>query len=263
MKLTFNADDLGMSEQSDQGILAAARENLIESASVSVVNGLDLEKIGFFRKQQGFESLSLGLHVNLSEGLPISSRNVFGQENLGMGFRSSVELLVREEDIVSEALCEEMCAQIDRFIFLFGVGPRHLDCHQHFAYLSPKAFNALADVSKHFGIPIRSPTPFINEHRLAKFIRSVEKRFDLKVPFSAAEQASQLSEIYYSKLPVTRTDDCHLGFPHHMIENEGSSQFQTVEVICHPRVDPIESTIREIENLRDCRRRFKISHTEF
>lgn len=262
MKFLFNADDLGMNDQSDQGILAVSKENLIDSASVSVVNGLDKERIEFFRNQPGFDQVSLGLHVNLSEGVPMSSRNMFGKENLGIPFRDSLELLRRESDIEPEALYGEICAQIERFMFLFGSRPSHLDSHQHFAYLSPKTFGTLAGISKQFDIPIRSPKPFIDEHRLAKFVRSVEVRFGFEVPFVVVERAAKLSEIYYSKLPATSTGDCHLKFPDHIIENEEGPQVQAVEVICHPRFDPVESTIREIEKLRDCRRRFKTPHME-
>ena len=134
-KIIFNADDLGMGKDIDRGILLAATENLIQSVSVSVINGLSKEVVSRYREHPGFEKLSVGLHLNLTEGLPLTETF--------KGCNSAFKLLAAEDSLDEKILYEEMKSQFEHFINLFNEVPCHIDCHQHFSFLSPKSFLAM------------------------------------------------------------------------------------------------------------------------
>ncbi|MBK7963537.1 MAG: ChbG/HpnK family deacetylase [Bdellovibrionales bacterium] len=206
-KIIFNADDLGMSHEIDREILSAARCGLIDSASVSVVNGLNSAQ---FQKYLALEPpIPLGLHLNLTEGCPLSTHPKIAKLINPHGeFKSAVHLLSIERDLSEEALYEEMIAQLRRFVQLSGTKPSHIDSHQHFTYLSPIVFRAFLKMAKTENLRIRSPIPFLNVNRLQLFIESVRQRYGVSIPFSSETRAQELRDVFTDSEVEVRTDDC-------------------------------------------------------
>lgn len=232
--IIFNADDLGMSAKIDHEILSAARSGLVQSASVSVVNGLDSDQFKRFLNIR--QPLKLGLHINLTEGRPLSSftsemgRPVSNQ----VAFKAAIELLSDEKKLKEEALYEEMKAQLARFIHLSGVKPSHIDSHQHYTYLSPTAFRAFLKLAKSENLKIRSPLSFIDRTRLQLFVESVKMRYGITIPFTAEERSRELRDIFNVSRVEMRTADCLIEIPSRKDLEKRHQSSESVEVVCHP-----------------------------
>lgn len=125
--LIITADDYGYRPAYDAGILAAARERLIDAVGAMVLRpGIEPAPL--------LESgIGIGLHLELS-GTPDSPR------------------AGRAERRVAAA---SVAAQIDRFGELFGGSPAYLDGHRH-AHARPGLGVVIADAAAERGLPVRS-----------------------------------------------------------------------------------------------------------
>lgn len=241
-KITFNADDLGMGNDIDKGIFHAAKQGLIHSASASVVNGVAPETFGHFTNIAG--PSSLGLHINLTEGVPVSHSYSYNKSD--GRFRDAINLLA-DQTLSEDILYREMVAQLDSFVKIAGIQPSHIDSHQHFTYLHPAAFAAFLRLAEHARIEIRSPQPFINPDRLKNFVGSIEERFKVKIPFTPKERAHELAEIFQKREIELRTTDCFLEFPMKRVIPDKNENGATIEIVCHPRYS--SSGFTEVEEL--------------
>lgn len=68
--LIVTADDMGICEERNQGIVKAMREGVVTQTSV-IANGLAAEEGVALLKKYGLIKGRLGLHLNLTEGRPI------------------------------------------------------------------------------------------------------------------------------------------------------------------------------------------------
>jgi len=157
-KLIINADDLGADKARNDGIFEAIQSGIVTSASI-LPNGpglLDVLK----RIQSGsFKNISWGVHLNLSEGAPVSTGNspLLSPHGIFLGKLSSQRLLMREGD---RDLENEIAREIDAQIMLLkasGVPLSHLDGHQH-VHIFPAVLKATIEAAKRHHIPwIRIP----------------------------------------------------------------------------------------------------------
>jgi predicted glycoside hydrolase/deacetylase ChbG (UPF0249 family) len=153
-RLIINADDFGISRGVNTGIIEAAVAGVVTSASMIVnlpafADSLDHAQLCPF--------LSLGLHLNLTAGRPLTPARSLTQGNTGE-FHSMPQLMARaslgrldEWDIISECV-----AQIDRMIDA-GVQPTHLDSHRH-VHAHPAISPSVARAASSRGIfQVRAP----------------------------------------------------------------------------------------------------------
>jgi len=142
-QLIVNADDYGLSRGVNIGIIEAAERGVVTSASMMVnLDGFD-EAVAL---AQSCPSLSFGLHLNLTNGKPLSrapsltraTGEFFSLPSLIT--RASLGL-VRASEVRQE--CE---AQIDRMIAA-GFQPTHLDSHRH-VHAHPILWNAVLDAAE-------------------------------------------------------------------------------------------------------------------
>lgn len=232
-KIIFNADDLGMNSKIDKEILSAVNCGLIQSTSVSVVNGMDRRQ---FKKFLSLERpLKHGLHINLTEGRPVSDASKMKVLiNTEGNFKSAFHLFSVEADLSEEILYAEMKTQLIRFKQLSKMLPNHIDSHQHYAYLSPVAFRAFVKLALSENLKIRNPLPFINVNRLQYFVKSVKQRYGIVIPFSPIKRAQELREIFYDSKVEVRTVDCLIEIPTFNKLNEYTRALTSLEVVCHP-----------------------------
>ena len=143
MKLIVNADDLGYSPHRDRGIFQAFQQGIVTSASL-IVNGASCEQAA---KQAIDMGLEIGLHLNLTEGKPLTNgpslTNAQGTMHYKMKFWNYP---VHKEDIQRETI-----AQLERFKELTGFYPHHIDGHQH-AHIAPKIPDMIAPILKQYGV---------------------------------------------------------------------------------------------------------------
>jgi predicted glycoside hydrolase/deacetylase ChbG (UPF0249 family) len=131
-RLIINADDLGADEARNRGIFEAIEAGRVTSVSI-LVNGDGFEDAMERWKSLGKTEISLGVHVNLSEGRPISQdlRILTGQDGLFRGKRAAHALLKEPGGVELEReIQKEINAQIG-VLRKLKTPITHLDGHQH------------------------------------------------------------------------------------------------------------------------------------
>jgi predicted glycoside hydrolase/deacetylase ChbG (UPF0249 family) len=115
-KLIVNADDFGIGEERDRGIIELFEQGCISSCSI-LVNGVNFENSIKIAREIGFP---VGLHLNLTEGCPINIENiesnslVFWDESKNsyqfygkFGFRERLRSkMIKETDIKREVTAQ-------------------------------------------------------------------------------------------------------------------------------------------------------------
>ncbi len=130
-QLIVNADDFGLTVGVTQGILDSHREGIVTSTTL-MANGAAFEFAA--AAGRGVPSLGVGVHLNLSEGVPISPAwriptlvDRRGRLHLTPG-RLFEGLL--SGDVHLEEVETELRAQIS-MVIRAGISPTHLDGHKH------------------------------------------------------------------------------------------------------------------------------------
>jgi predicted glycoside hydrolase/deacetylase ChbG (UPF0249 family) len=152
-RLIVNADDLGADEARNAGIFEAIREGRVTSASI-LPNGPALEDALPRIHSLGRTSVSFGVHLNLSEGNPVSPdlRLLTGPDGSFLGKTSTHRLLMRPEDqALQREIVREMSAQIN-VLLDSGIQIHHLDGHQHI-HVFPAAIGAAIRIAEERRVP--------------------------------------------------------------------------------------------------------------
>src|SRR5438105_15542053 len=112
--LVVNADDFGLSNGVNRGIIQAAQQGIVTSASLMVRQPAAAAAAAYAREST---RLSVGLHVDLGEWI---YRN---------GEWVHLYFVVPTDD--AAAVRAEVAGQLADFNRLTGTDPTHLDSHQH------------------------------------------------------------------------------------------------------------------------------------
>ncbi len=200
--LIVNADDLGRSVGINRGILEAYRRGIVTSTSV-MINYPDAAA-GLEEAWQTAPDLGVGLHLNLTSGVPVSpparvsslvdeQGRFFGPERI-----APVYLRFNADEIQLE-----LSAQVERFITLTGHPPDHLDSHHHMAFLHPAALRVTVDLARKYAIPLRKPHPSASMEQAAEMLQAMLPGFP---PDLALDKANELVAIL-SEAPLPRWPD--------------------------------------------------------
>jgi predicted glycoside hydrolase/deacetylase ChbG (UPF0249 family) len=153
-RLIINADDFGLSRGVNVGIIEAAQSGVVTSTSMIV----NLE--AFFdaaARARDCHELSVGLHLNLTTGRPVTAAPSLTQPDTGEFYSLPVLLTRASLGLVSGAEVARECrAQIDRLMEA-GFWPTHLDSHRH-VHAHPALWSAVSSAAAARGIPnVRVP----------------------------------------------------------------------------------------------------------
>ncbi|HEV2209320.1 MAG TPA: ChbG/HpnK family deacetylase [Verrucomicrobiae bacterium] len=141
--LIVNADDFGLSDGVNQGIIETVERGIVTSASLMVRQPAAVEAARYARTAA---RLSVGLHLDL------------GEWTYNNGEWAPLYSVVATTD--AAAVKEEIERQLARFHSLLGRAPTHLDSHQHVHREEPVRSLMLGQ-ARHLGIPLRQCTPGI------------------------------------------------------------------------------------------------------
>jgi predicted glycoside hydrolase/deacetylase ChbG (UPF0249 family) len=149
--LIVNADDLGWTEGVNRGIAEAHRNGIVTSASL-LANGAAFESgVEVARTTPG---LGVGVHLNLSDGLPVAERELvttlLNDRGELEGKPESLLLRLARRSILLDEVEREWDAQI-RKVRDCGIEPTHLDGHRHVQML-PGLFEIALRLAKRHGI---------------------------------------------------------------------------------------------------------------
>jgi len=139
--LIVNADDFGLSDAVNRGVLDTHELGVVTSASL-MVHGPAAN--GAAEIAHGHPELSVGLHLDL------------GEWRYSDGHWNAVYARAPLDD--PGLLESEVAAQCERFAKLLGTAPTHLDSHQHAHRNEPLRSIVIAKGAE-LGIPVRHFTP--------------------------------------------------------------------------------------------------------
>lgn len=163
-RLIINADDFGEAAFRG-GVLEAYRHGVVTSASV-LANADDAAASVAEAKAQG---LPLGLHLNLTEGPPLSAVPTLTAEGVFLGkesFRKSLE----EGRIDPAEIRREVEAQLRWFTGHAGT-PSHLDGHHH-VHVLPEVLVVAAPLVRECGTRfVRVPAPLPGSREMLPVLR--------------------------------------------------------------------------------------------
>lgn len=247
-ELIVNADDFGLTKQVSQGIIDAHREGIVTSTTL-LANGEAFEAAVSMSLQA--PRLGVGVHLNLSEGVPISPASKIptlldarGRLHLTPG-RLWAAILKRKVSLSDVE--RELQAQIVRVIRA-GILPTHLDGHKH-VHVLPGISAIVIRLAQQFGIrSVRCPveeapnlprllrysqgtqTPVIKQFLVGRAVSGFGRRFSKEL-----EQAGLICPRHFYGLSET-------GFLDVQSVQDILSRVSagTGELMCHPGYQDVD-----------------------
>jgi chitin disaccharide deacetylase len=140
-RLIVNADDFGLAQTVNDGIVRGHTHGIVTSTSLMVHQPAAEAAADAARS---LPDLSVGLHVDIAEW-----------ERDGDAWRTRYQWVDPED---GEAVAAEVHAQLMRFDRLLGRPPTHLDSHQHVHRNEPLR-SILIAVADRYAIPLRHHSP--------------------------------------------------------------------------------------------------------
>jgi hopanoid biosynthesis associated protein HpnK len=149
--MIINADDFGRCEGVNRAVYEAHTCGVLTSTTIMANMPAVDEAIAIARKTP---SLGVGVHLNATEGTPISAANKVGALVGENGeFKYSAYTLAMKSLVdkkVMKALEIELAAQIESIIDK-GIVPTHLDSHKHF-HCFGAIYRIVCSLAERFGI---------------------------------------------------------------------------------------------------------------
>jgi predicted glycoside hydrolase/deacetylase ChbG (UPF0249 family) len=181
-RLIINADDLGLSEGVNRGIVESAEYGVVTSASMLVnMPGWDdaLSRLKAMRTNIG-----VGLHFNIVAGCPLTSAPTLADPETG-AFYSLPQLTIRAlmGKVNLNDVGAEFAAQLEK-LRTTGIRITHVDSHRH-VHALPGIGSVLVDVATAFGIRVmRTPLEPLSIN--AFNLRATLKKLALSVSWRVA-----------------------------------------------------------------------------
>ena len=151
LQLIVHADDFGLSEKVNEGILQAHRLGILTSASV-MANGAAFEHA--IEMWRSLPSLDLGIHLTLVEEQPVLDPAMVPSlvNETGQFYRHATIFAKRYfmGKIRLGEVRRELAAQINK-VMSRGVTISHLDSHQH-VHMLPQVLRVTLELAGEFGI---------------------------------------------------------------------------------------------------------------
>jgi predicted glycoside hydrolase/deacetylase ChbG (UPF0249 family) len=218
-RLIVNADDFGLSEDVNFGILTAHRQGIVTSASLMVRWPAARDAA------ERAEDLDLGLHLELGEWV----------------YRDDGWVLLYQRAPLDDvdALQAEIFSQLDQFRSLTGKNPSHLDSHQH-VHLQEPLRSLAKQITEELAIPLRGMSPTI------RYCGNFYGQSGKGEPCPEAISLAAMTRLLRN-LPAGVTElGCHPGSGAELNSTYCQERELEVQVLCHPEV---QQTLRE-ENIR-------------
>lgn len=209
--LIVNADDLGLSADTNRGIFQAHEKGIVTSASLMVRRDAAADAIEGSRR---FPQLSIGLHVDL------------GEWNYREGEWQQLYKVVPVDDVA--AVEAEISRQIELFRQLVGTDPTHLDSHQHVHRDQPFR-QIFRKIARNLNLPLRA-----YDDRVA-FCGEFYGRAK-SGPFIEGISVTNLCRIIHELDDGVTELSCHPGCDRGLASDYRDERMQEVDVLCDPAV---------------------------
>jgi predicted glycoside hydrolase/deacetylase ChbG (UPF0249 family) len=155
--LVINADDFGYYSCISRGIVACARKGAI-TATAAMANGPRFTELA--KLLVDALDIDLGVHLNITYGLPISEEcgRLLAASGGYFKPKMATAVMLMKNQLTAAAVKSEWRTQIDRSLAA-GLKIRFLNSHEHI-HMLPAIAGLLPELSKEYGIRyIRNPRP--------------------------------------------------------------------------------------------------------
>jgi hypothetical protein len=149
MKLIVNADDFGLSEGVNRGIILAHNQGIVTSTTAMVTMPWIDHGVSLLKDAPG---LKVGLHLNMTLGKPLTDCPSLVKAN-GDFYKPKEHPDVSK--FAKEEIKKEFWAQYDLFLLKFKMKPTHLDTHLYSHQKYGIVGEIVMELSKKLGIPVR------------------------------------------------------------------------------------------------------------
>ena len=147
-KIIINADDFGLTIGCSLGIIKAMKEGLVTDTTV-MINMPHAQESIRLAKENNIDSL--GLHLNLTYGKPLSDINkVLSLVDEKGNFK-------KYNDITNYGILEEMKHELNMQVDAFmktGIKLTHIDSHHHI-HMTEKLQKLCVNIARELNVPIR------------------------------------------------------------------------------------------------------------
>jgi predicted glycoside hydrolase/deacetylase ChbG (UPF0249 family) len=207
-----NADDFGLTEGINRGIVEAHESGIVTSASLMVRYPAAKRAA---EEAKSHPRLSIGLHFEISEW-----RYRDGEWEIAYQVADARD---------SNAVEHELRRQLEAFEQLVGRAPTHLDSHQH-AHKSEPVHAIMVRASEQLHVPLRSFHPVI-KHCGNFYGQTAEG-----APFAPGISTSRLIEIIDQMEPGWTEIGCHPGYAIELDSVYACEREEELRVLCNPKV---------------------------
>src|SRR5919108_1619043 len=153
--LIINADEYGLTEGVNNAIIDCVKAGVVTSTTV-IVNGPGMYHAVQHLPVLSEKRVSVGLHFNLTLGLPVSEKVPSLVSAEGKFYpRKSLCLKLPFGQVSRSEVMDELVAQWNRLVEV-GITPSHLDGHAH-VHILPGIIESVLAFAVERHIPIRMP----------------------------------------------------------------------------------------------------------
>lgn len=214
MKLIINADDFGLCESVNNGIIKSHTEGVLTSTTL-MVNMPGAQHA--FELMKEHKDLGVGIHLVLSAGKPLTACKSLMLENgnFDKNYRNCIYGDPKEIEV-------ELRAQMDKFLES-GFKPSHIDSHHNIHGYNPDVKRIAEALALEHGIPLRifdGIDTFYSDSTKIEEIKRTEKFNDLMWPAGDAEKLISLIKKYLCCKTVEIS--CHPGLNSEELESISS-----------------------------------------
>jgi chitin disaccharide deacetylase len=245
IRLVVNADDFGISEAVNDGIVMTHRSGIVTATSLMAVGRAFEHAVNWCRH---LPSLDVGVHLTLVAERPLRPKPSSLADEGGR-FPASVGAFLRRYLLRRIRMADveaELCAQIER-VLDHGLRPTHLDSHQH-VHALPGVAQMVLRLSARYGIPfVRAPVEGlrmerpIRPRRVFRLVGATVLRMCWTMVCLSEPVAAKSRRLHF------------LGFAeggrlnHDCLQRllQSLQPGYTYELMCHPGFTPDESDIKQ------------------
>lgn len=204
--LIVNADDFGLCKGQSYGIIEAFRHGIV-SSTTAMMNCADIYHAAELSKQN--PTLPVGMHFVLTYGRPLTAMPslVDAKGELGKWLWARAEA----GELNLDEIAQELAAQFDKFVAVFGRPPTHIDSHHH-VHMLPQIYPLIESFAHEKSLPLR-----IDRHEVQQQNRVLNKPRSTEW-FDAGFYGEDLTEQSFLQ----------------RLDYADQHNINSVEVMCHP-----------------------------
>ncbi|PJC87077.1 chitin disaccharide deacetylase [Vibrio sp. HA2012] len=198
MKVIFNADDFGLTEGVNDGIIDSFINGVVRSTTLMVGMGAEMHAL---KLAQQHPKLKIGLHLRFTAGAPLTKNPLLTRKD---GNFPALSDFWKKQFFDPQAVRNEVIAQIEHFLGL-GLKLSHIDSHHH-VHTHPQLAPIIYTAAKEYQVPLRG-SGFSNGKKALRY---------------------SFTDKFYDKGVSQYTLIQHL--------TELKEHFDIVEIMCHPAI---------------------------